>query len=107
MLIGQVFSGPYTVNWLNVSAGSYTLTAVATDSSGRVTSSTENVTVINPVKAQNDAPTVFENMTTNIAVLANDTDQESQCDIICHASIGGWWRARRPKCTYGSRFRIH
>jgi hypothetical protein len=53
-LLGADTSSPYRYNWLNVGAGSYTLTAVATDSGGaRTTSAPVNITV-NP----NTPPTV-------------------------------------------------
>ena len=39
MSLGKATAGPYTVNWANVPAGTYTLTAVATDNDGGTTTS--------------------------------------------------------------------
>lgn len=48
-LLNSDTSSPYSYNWTNVPAGSYTLTAVATDNSGAVTSSNGvNITVTTP-----------------------------------------------------------
>jgi regulation of enolase protein 1 (concanavalin A-like superfamily) len=55
-VIGTDTTSPYSVNWTGVAAGSYTLTAVATDNSGATTtSSSVNVTV---GSAANQQPTV-------------------------------------------------
>jgi hypothetical protein len=44
--IGTAFTAPYTINWANVAAGSYSLTAVATDNAGLTTTSAAvNITV--------------------------------------------------------------
>ena len=52
--LGEDLSSPYSLNWNNVAAGNYILTAKATDNTGLVnTSATVNVTVKAPV-----APTV-------------------------------------------------
>ncbi|MEI6078921.1 MAG: Ig-like domain-containing protein, partial [Verrucomicrobiota bacterium] len=51
-LLANVTSAPYTYNWANVPAGSYTLTAQATDSNGATaTSSAVSITVTNPLVA--------------------------------------------------------
>ena len=53
--VGEDTTSPYTFNWTNVSAGSYVLSARATDSGGATTnSSTVNITVNPP----NQLPTV-------------------------------------------------
>lgn len=55
-LIGSDTSSPYSVSWSNVAAGSYTLTAVATDNSGNTTTSAPvNITVNS---TSNAAPSV-------------------------------------------------
>ena len=47
--IGMDTSAPYSVNWLNVQAGAYNLTAIATDNDGEVTvSSPVSITVVDP-----------------------------------------------------------
>lgn len=54
-LLGTDTSSPYSFNWTNVAAGSYSLTAVATDNGGATgTSAAVNVTV----NGSNSAPTV-------------------------------------------------
>ena len=50
-LIGTATTSPYSVTWANVPAGSYSLTAVATDNLGQATTS-------NPVAITVSAPTV-------------------------------------------------
>jgi hypothetical protein len=53
-LLGEVTSSPYTYNWTGVAAGTYSITAKATDNlGGQTTSSVVNVNVIN-----NQLPTV-------------------------------------------------
>lgn len=47
MLIGTATGAPYVVNWSNVPAGSYSLTAVATDNLGASTASTPVPVVVN------------------------------------------------------------
>ncbi len=48
-LLGQSLASPFTIAWNGVAAGSYSLTAKATDNSGGVKTSTAvNVTVANP-----------------------------------------------------------
>jgi len=51
-LLANVSSAPYNYTWANVSAGSYTLTAQATDNNGATgISSAVSVTVVNPLMA--------------------------------------------------------
>jgi hypothetical protein len=47
-LLGTAMQSPYTVNWSNVEAGSYTITAVATDSTGTVGSTNQVNITVNP-----------------------------------------------------------
>ena len=53
-LIGTATSAPYAANWANVAAGSYSLTAKATDNGGATTTSTAVGVTVNP----NRPPTV-------------------------------------------------
>jgi RHS repeat-associated protein len=46
-LIGTAVTAPYSISWANVSAGSYSLTAIAVDSDGATTSSTAVSIVVN------------------------------------------------------------
>ena len=55
-LVGTRSANPYSVTWSGVAAGTYTLTAVATDDDGAATTSA-GVSIT--VKAPNQAPTVF------------------------------------------------
>ena len=50
-LIGTATAAPYAVNWGNVAAGSYTLTAKATDNLGAVTTSSAIAVVVNALPA--------------------------------------------------------
>src|SRR5262249_5871016 len=55
-LLGTATTAPYTLTWSNVAAGSYTLTAKATDNLGKsTTSSSVSITVTAPT---NQPPTV-------------------------------------------------
>ena len=56
-LIGTSTAAPYSVTWTNVAAGSYTLTAVATDNGGASTTSVA-VTVTVAAPSANQPPTV-------------------------------------------------
>jgi hypothetical protein len=56
-LIGTVLTSPYTLSWTSVPAGSYSITAVATDNLGQKTTS-------NPVTIAVSAPSVVTNPTT-------------------------------------------
>ena len=66
-LIGTVTSAPYTFSWTNVAAGSYTLTATATDGFGaQTTSASRLITVANT----NTPPTVSLSSPANNAAYA-------------------------------------
>ncbi|HNT38993.1 MAG TPA: Ig-like domain-containing protein, partial [Rubrivivax sp.] len=54
--IGEDTTAPYTLNWSNVAAGSYSLTAVATDNAGASTTSAAVAVTVTP--AANVAPSV-------------------------------------------------
>ncbi len=56
-LLGSDATSPYSFAWTNVAAGTYSITAVATDNSGATTTSTAVSITVNPAPA-NVAPTV-------------------------------------------------
>ncbi|MCF4102194.1 DUF4082 domain-containing protein [Gillisia sp. M10.2A] len=58
--LGEVLDSPYSFNWNNVSSGNYSLTAIATDNEGEITTSEAiNITVADPPSP--DCPcTVFQ-----------------------------------------------
>jgi len=49
--LGEDVSAPYSYNWTNITAGSYSVTAIATDNSGNKTTSTAVTIKVNPVQA--------------------------------------------------------
>ena len=57
-LLGTSQTAPFTLAWSSVPAGSYTLTAVATDDGGAKTTSAPVSVTVNPPAAGNVAPTV-------------------------------------------------
>jgi gliding motility-associated-like protein len=80
--LGEDLSSPYTFTWTGVRAGTYTLTARATDNRSGVTTSTPvTITVVEPNKAPTVAITSPANnasfsqgATVNIQVTASDSD---------------------------------
>jgi regulation of enolase protein 1 (concanavalin A-like superfamily) len=56
-VVGSDTSSPYSFSWANVAAGTYTLTAVATDNSGQTTTSSPVTVTVNGTTS-NQAPTV-------------------------------------------------
>jgi endoglucanase len=84
-LLGSTASSPYSFAWNNVAAGSYSITAKATDNSGAVTTSAGVNIMVNTVVAGNVAPSVSitgpaNNATftagANITISANATDSD-------------------------------
>jgi hypothetical protein len=65
-LIGTDVATPYTYNWVNVSVGSYTITAKAYDNSNAVTTSSSIVIQVNA--PGNQSPTVTVSVSSNNAV---------------------------------------
>jgi chitinase len=63
--IGTATSSPFTFNWSNVAAGTYTLTAVATDNAGATTTAAAITVKVNSVTGGNQAPTVSITAPTN------------------------------------------
>ncbi len=62
--VGSVTASPYTVNWNNVAAGTYTITAIATDNTGATTTSAAITLKVNG-SGSNQAPTVSITAPTN------------------------------------------
>lgn len=56
-LIGTVTTSPYTFTWKNVPAGTYTLTAVATDKTGPTASAVVSISVVAPVSVTTSSGT--------------------------------------------------
>ncbi|WP_337965354.1 Ig-like domain-containing protein [uncultured Flavobacterium sp.] len=82
-LLASVTSSPYTYSWTNVAAGSYSITAKATDNSGAsTTSSVQSVTVNNgtPTNAAPTVtlatPTVSGNAPATVSLSATATDSD-------------------------------
>jgi hypothetical protein len=57
-VLATVTSAPYTYSWTNVTAGSYTISARATDNANAATTSSESNVTVNPATGGNIAPTV-------------------------------------------------
>jgi hypothetical protein len=67
-LIGTATAAPYTFSWSNVAAGTYSITAKATDNGGAATTSTASTITVSAVK--NALPTVSLTSPTNGASFA-------------------------------------
>lgn len=76
-LLGTVNASPYTFNWKNVAAGTYTLTAKAYDNNGEVTTSSSIAITVNT--SGNQSPTV------NITSPANNTVFTAPASITINA----------------------
>jgi PKD repeat protein len=77
--LGEDTTAPYTFNWTNVAAGSYSLTAKATDNLGAITSSTAvGVTVNDPptVSITNPTSGSMFNAPGSITIYANAADSD-------------------------------
>jgi hypothetical protein len=85
-LIGTSTSSPYAVTWSNVAAGSYSLTARATDNAGGVATSTAVPVTV----ASNAAPTATLTITTSgpyfapatLSLAANAADSDGTIDRV-------------------------
>ena len=78
-LIGSSTTSPYAISWNNVAAGSYTLTAKATDNLGATTTSAPvNITVDAPPAVSITAPANGATFTApaNITITANASDSD-------------------------------
>jgi len=85
-LLGTDVSSPYTYSWVNVAAGTYTITAKATDNSNSVTTSAAIVVIVNPTSS-NTPPTVA------LTSPANNSNFTSLANITLTANasdLNGW-----------------
>jgi RHS repeat-associated protein len=79
VLIGSALSAPYSFSWTNVGAGSYSLTAVATDNQGATTASAAMTIRVNaPPAVSLTSPANGASFTTpaTISLAANAADQD-------------------------------
>jgi len=58
IFLGAVTTPPFSANWTNVPAGTYTMTAKAFDNAGATTVSTGRTVTVHPANAANPAPAV-------------------------------------------------
>ena len=77
-LLGTVTSSPYSFNWSNVAAGTYTLTAKATDNAGGTTTSASVMVTVTP--ANNINPTI------SITTPANNATYTSPAMVVIAAT---------------------
>jgi hypothetical protein len=82
-LLGSDLTAPYSFSWTNVAAGTYRLTAKATDNAGSTSTSTAITVLVNP--AANVLPTVsltspLNNSTFNAPATINITANASDAD---------------------------
>lgn len=86
-LLGTVTSAPYTLNWANVAAGSYSVTAKATDDLGGTTESTPlSLTVITPAFVIN-APTDGATIAGNTVLVSGTINAPSNSGIKVNGQI--------------------
>ena len=64
VLLGTVTSAPYSFNWNNVNAGTYVLTANATDNSGATTASVPITVIVDTVSGVDDCATIPQYVST-------------------------------------------
>jgi GH35 family endo-1,4-beta-xylanase len=89
-LLATVTTAPYTYTWASVAAGSYTITAVATDNGGAITTSTAVSITISAVVANHTPPTCV------ITAPHNNAYFQAQTDItinVYSSDLGGTYTA--------------
>jgi len=77
VILASITASPYTYSWTNVAAGSYSITAKATDNSGAVT--TSSVKTVNITGGVNIAPTLTFNTTASKYVSLSSTSGKVGC----------------------------
>src|SRR5579872_247745 len=81
-LIGTTTTSPYTVQWTNVAAGSYSLTAVATDNLGQTTTSSPvAITVAGPSVIVNPASLTVQQGSTGTFSVALSTQPAASVTV--------------------------
>jgi RHS repeat-associated protein len=102
--IGQATATPYQIQWSNVAAGSYVLTAKATDASGATaTSAPRNITVEPPNQApvaNNQTVNLNEDATANITLTGSDPDGNPITYIIVTQPAHGALTGAAPNLIY-------
>jgi GH35 family endo-1,4-beta-xylanase len=88
ILLGTSTTSPYTYTWTNVAQGNYVITAVATDNSANITTSTAvNITVGNPVTSLiNNGE--FDNGTTGWT-LQNNGGATGTMSVVTNGNLSG------------------
>ena len=86
-LIGQATSAPYAFTWANVAAGSYTLTAKATDNANTTTTSSSisiTVTANQAPSVSLLAPSASDNFTApaTFSIVANAADSDGSISLV-------------------------
>lgn len=78
-ILATVTTAPYTYSWTNVAAGSYTITAKATDNSNATTTTTAVTVTVTTATATNVAPTLVFNTTASKFVNLSTTSGKISC----------------------------
>lgn len=111
-LLGEVSAAPYTYTWSNVAAGSYSITAKATDNSGAATTSAAVTIAVGSggggtgncagVAGYQPYPKIYNN---GDKVTYNGILYQSQSDALYNVTPGtaDWWWKPLGACSAGSR----
>src|SRR5690606_6537454 len=105
--LGEAASAPYSFTWANVAAGTYTLTAKATDNANGATTSAVVTVVVSPtggggscagVPAYEPYPRIYNQ---GDRVVYNGALYESQSDALYNVTPGtaDWWWKPLGACT--------
>ncbi|MFN3405367.1 MAG: Ig-like domain-containing protein [Cytophagaceae bacterium] len=103
--IGEATTSPYTFNWSNVAAGTYSITARATDNSNAsTTSSAITINVVQPATCA--VPTSLEanNITSSSANLTWTTQTGAVSYLVFVRPVGGSWLTSVTSTTNSVNF---